>query len=367
MNFEALKTKKLAIWIIGVPFLLAVLYYSFFAMDRYVSSAQISVRQTAQAGASELPGLAIMLGGVNPTSREETLYLRQFILSHDMLQVLQSKLNWADHYAGHWRDPIYWLRTGTYQEYQLDFYQRVVTATFDEETGLLTVQVEAFEPKFAQEVLAIILDQSERFVNEISHRMARDQMAFAEAERDKARQHYEDKREVLLRFQAANNLLDPISTATARSQIVTDLEASLIKDSIQLKALLSSLGESSPQIAQLRTRIRATEQQLQVEKGRLVSLPAGDKLNVIAAQFRNLEIDAKIAEEAYKMSIVAMENARIEATKKLRSLVKVTSPNLPDLALFPRRIYNLITIAIVLLLLYGIARFVIATIEDHRD
>jgi len=367
MNFEALKTRKLAIWIIGVPFFLVVLYYSFFAMDRYVSSAQISIKQTGQANAPELPGLALMLGGVNPTSREETLYLREFILSSDMLQVLQNKLNWADHYAGHWQDPIYWLRVNTYREYQLDFYRRVVTATFDGETGLLTVQVEAFEPKFAQQVLAIILEQSERFVNEISHRMARDQMAFAEAERDKARRRYEDQREVMLRFQANNNLLNPIGTATARFQTVTDLEAALTKYGAQLKALQSSLNPSSPQIVELRTRIRATQQQLEVENRRLVSQPAGDKLNVIAAQFHNLEIDTKIAEDAYKVSITAVESARIEATKKLRNLVTVVSPNLPDMAIYPKRIYNLITIFIVLLCLYGIARFVIVAIEDHRD
>jgi capsular polysaccharide transport system permease protein len=284
-----------------------------------------------------------------------------------MLQILQNQLNWTDHYAGHWRDPFYWLRASQPQEEQLDFYQRVVTATFDGETGLLTVQVAAFEPKFAQQVLALILEQSERFVNEISHRMAREQMAFAEEERDKARQRYEDQREAMLHFQAENNLLDPVSAATARSQIVTDLEAALTKDNTRLKVLQGSLSESTPQIVALRARIRATEQQLQIENRRLVSQPAGDKLNVIAARFQNLMIDTKIAEDTYKVAITAVESARIEATKKLRNLVTVVSPNLPDKAIYPKRIYNLITIAIVLLCLYGIVRFVISIIEDHRD
>jgi capsular polysaccharide transport system permease protein len=78
-------------------------------------------------------------------------------------------------------------------------------------------------------------------------------------------------------------------------------------------------------------------------------------------------IDTKIAEDAYKVAIVAVQDARIEATKKLRNLVTVVSPNLPDKAIYPRRIYNLITIAIGLLCLYGIVRFIIVAIEDHRD
>ena len=371
MNFAALKTKKLAILVIGVPFVLAVVYYLFFAMDRYVSTAQISVKETGQTdatGAADLiPGLALMLGGVNTTSREETLYLQQFILSDDMLRILQRKLDWTHRYAGHWQDPLYWLRADEPEEEQLKYYQRVVDATFDTDTGLLTVEVEAFDPKFAQQVLEVILDQSERFVNELSHRMARDQMSFAEEERDRARRHYEDQREILLRFQAENNLLDPVTAATTGGQVVADLEGALTKESTQLKALQGTLSDSSPQMVQLRARIRATTQQLQVENRKLISQPAGDKLNVVAAQFRNLMISAKIAEDAYKVSITAVESARIEATKKLRSLVTVVSPNLPDEAIYPRRIYNLITIIIVLLCLYGIVRFVIVAIEDHRD
>ncbi|MNS89097.1 hypothetical protein D3C72_1230970 [compost metagenome] len=57
----------------------------------------------------------------------------------------------------------------------------------------------------------------------------------------------------------------------------------------------------------------------------------------------------------------------MEASKKLRSLVTVVSPNLPDRAVYPERIYNLITLLVALGLLYGIVRFVIATVEDHRD
>jgi capsular polysaccharide transport system permease protein len=37
------------------------------------------------------------------------------------------------------------------------------------------------------------------------------------------------------------------------------------------------------------------------------------------------------------------------------------------MALYPERLYNLATIFLALLLLYGIARFLIASIEDHRD
>ncbi|PND35355.1 ABC transporter permease [Achromobacter pulmonis] len=367
MNFEKLKSKQLALWLVGIPMILAVLYYSFFALDRYVSTAQVAVRQVGNNETPQMPGLAVMLSGLNPTSREETLYLRVFLTSQDMLNVLQEKINWAKHYEGRWRDPLYLLPSDAPQEELLEYYQRVVTTHFDDQTGLLNVTVQAFDPEFAEETLRVMLRESERFVNELSHRMAREQMAFAQSELAKARAVYEERREDMLAFQSKNNLLDAEASAKARAEIIAELEANLTKERTALKGLTGTLNADTPQVRQQRNRIRALEQQLNAEIQRLVSEKGGDKLNVVASRYRNLTIDAAIAEEAYKFAVSSVESSRIEASKKLRSLVTVVSPNMPDKATYPERIYNLITLFIATLLFYGIARFVIATIEDHKD
>lgn len=367
INFEKLKSKSLFLWLVGVPILCAVVYYSFFSLDRYVSVAQVAVRQVGNSETPQMPGLAVMLSGLNPTSREETLYLREFLTSQDMLNVLQQKIQWSDHYAGRWRDPLYWLSRNAQREDLLDYYRRIITAHFDEQTGLLSVSVQAFDPKFAEKVLKVMLGESERFVNELSHRMAREQMTFAQSELAKARQTYESRREDMLVFQNSNNLLDAEATVKARADIIAELEANLTKERTILKSLIATLNADTPQVRQQRNKIRALEQQLASEMQQLVSQKGGDRLNVVASRYRNLTIDAAIAEEAYKFAVSSVESARIEASKKLRSLVTVVSPNMPDRAVYPERVYNLITLFAALLLFYGIARFVIATIEDHRD
>ncbi|WPL82081.1 Wzz/FepE/Etk N-terminal domain-containing protein [Bordetella hinzii] len=366
-NIDSFKKKWLFIWVVVVPVVLAAIYYVFFAQDRYVSMAQVVVRQSGRNEAPQVPGLASVLGGLNPVSREETLYLREFLTSQDMLDVLQKELNWSSHYAENIRDPLYWLAKDAPEEDVLRYFRRVVTAHFDEQTGLLAVNVEAFDREFAQKTLRLILAESERFVNEISHRMARDQMAFAQNELINARKAYEERREELIAFQSNNNLLDAEATAKARADVIADLEGNLTKEKARLKALQASLDPNTPQVRQQITHIRAMEQQLAAETQRLVSQKGNDKLNVIASRYRNLTIDAHIAEEAYKFAVGSVETARIEASKKLRSLVTVVTPNLPDKALYPERIYILITLFLGLLLLYGIVRFVIATIQDHRD
>ncbi len=359
--------KKIAVFIIAIPFLLACGYYVFLAKDRYASISSIVVRQVGSAHPPQMPGLAAIMGGVNPTSREETLYLREYVLSHDMLAILQKKLAWSSHFNEQLRDPIYWLNNKASREDVLKFYRRMVRAEFDEINGLLTVEVESFDPEFSRTILALILAESESFVNEISHKMARVQMEFAESELERAQETYAEEQEKVIEFQNKNNMLDAEETAKSRSMILAQLEGELVRERANLKGLNASLGSSAPQVRQQQVRIRSLEQQLKAETQRLVSTADAKMLNVTAANYRNLMFGAKIAEEGYKFALSAVETARIETNKQIRSLVRVTTPVTAESAVYPRAVYILFSLFVGLLLAYGIARFVIATIRDHQD
>ena len=170
---------RLIFGLVIVPLALAVIYYAFFAADRFVSTAQVVVREEGSNAASAMPGLSTLLTGANPASREETLYLRQFIISNDMMQVLEDRLQWVEHYRQQRSDVFFLLRNGASREDLLKFYERMVVATYDETTGLLTVEVQALEPEMSKRMLTTILDVSESFVNEMSHGIAREKMKFA--------------------------------------------------------------------------------------------------------------------------------------------------------------------------------------------
>jgi capsular polysaccharide transport system permease protein len=362
------KNKLYFIVIVVVPMVLALIYYAAFAVDRYVSYAEIAVRQTdGNNAAASSPGLALLTGAINPTSREETLYLRQYIMSMDMLGVLQDELGWKEHYSAREQDPLYWLSGDAADESALKYYQRVVKVFFETETGLLQVEVQAFEPEYAKKVLEIILRESERFVNELSQQMTRDQLSFVERELVNSLKNYELKRDELLMFQAQNNLLDAEETVTARSATIAGMEAQLAAERAKLGALRSVLSGTAPQVQQQERMIAALERQVVTETQRLIAQDGSSSLNTVAAKFRELNIQASIAEEAYKVSLASLENTRIEINKKFRTLAVIVSPNMPDSAIYPKRIYNLVALLIVLFALLGIVRFIIAIIEDHRD
>ena len=361
------KRWRLALALVVIPLVAAIVYYTKFAADRFVSSAQVVVRQESNNQPSSLNGLAMLMNGANPASREETLYLREYITSIDMMTLLEARTGWIEAYAAQRNDPFFWLDADAPAEDKLRYYQRMVSAHYDEMTGLLRIEVQAFTAEQSNRMLKVILEASERFVNEMSHQIAREQMRFAQGELESARKTYAERNTELIRFQAANKVLDGQTTATSRATIIANLEAEYTKEQASLTQMRYRLDDDSPQVRQQQRKVSAIQEQLVRENRRLVSSPDGDQLNVIASQFQRLTLEAGIAEENYKSSVAAVESARIEASKKMRTLVTVVSPNLPQSAIYPERLYNLATIALALLLLFGISVFVIASIEDHRD
>jgi capsular polysaccharide transport system permease protein len=84
-------------------------------------------------------------------------------------------------------------------------------------------------------------------------------------------------------------------------------------------------------------------------------------------QYQTLEMQAQFAQDLYKSAITALEHGRVEATRTLKKVSVLQSPNLPEYALEPRRLYNSIVYLIVSLLIAGLVNLVIIIIRDHRD
>jgi capsular polysaccharide transport system permease protein len=62
---------------------------------------------------------------------------------------------------------------------------------------------------------------------------------------------------------------------------------------------------------------------------------------------------------------VQLEAAKVEAVQRLKYLVVVTQPSLADSSLYPAREYNIVTAAILLLMVYFVVSLMIAVVREH--
>jgi capsular polysaccharide transport system permease protein len=365
---QRFNARNLRLGVIAVPWLVAAVYLFVFAADRYVSESVVVVRQegTAMAIPGGLDALSAMFGTTTASSQDQYM-LEAHILSIDMLRQVDEKLHLRQAYSSPQLDFIFRLDDDASQEAFLDYYRNRIEVTVEDGSGLLTIRTQGFTPEIAQAVNQEVVKISERFINESSHRLARDQMSFAESELENVRARLDDVRDRLLEFQEAHRILDPTAQAAANTGLTAQLQALQARHQAELKGLLAYLNEDAPQVQALEAQISGIRQQLQAERLGSVTNENGVSLNVLAGRYQELLAELEFVSDAYRGALTALETARIESTRKLKSLVLVESPALPESPEYPRRSYTLLALLMGLTLLYGIGRLIVATIEDHME
>ena len=345
--------------------IVVIFYYAFIAADRYVSNVSLSVKSTDGSSPISLSGIESLVG-VASSSTEDIKLLREYIKSFDMLQKLDEKINLRSLYEKQKIDLFFRIYSSTSKESYLKYYRDRIHILFDDATGLLNVAVESFSPEDARIISAAILEESERFINEISHNIAREQLRFAQGELESAKQKYKDAKNELLAFQNEYGVFDPQSLAKTKAGFITEIELQISKKETELNTMRSYLNDNAPEIVALKAELRAHKEQLEKEKSKVASNASQDKLNDVVAQFEALYLNLSFAEDVYKTAITAVETTRIEIGRKAKQVVVIQSPYVPDSAAYPNKMYNIITIFVILTLIFGVVRLVRAIIDEHR-
>lgn len=356
--------KKSWTWCIIAPFLASCFYFYIIATDRYVGEAKVIVKQAdnGSVGEFDLP----LFGSSVSSERQDAYLVREYILSLDMLHDLDKELALRDHYQSKDADIISRLWTSESKEAFLKYYRKHLQIDYDDLSGVLTIRAQAFNPQYAQKIVQTLLKHSEEYINQISHRLANEQVVFVEQEIERAADHLKKSKQNILAFQEEYRLFSPEQESGAKLQVVNELDAELTRSRAELNNLQSYMNESSAEILALKARIGALENQLAIERKKLVGTD-NDDFSEINARYAELHLDLEFATDLYKTSLISLEQARVEAYKKLKHLVIVDSPSLAEEAEYPRKLYNIISILVISSLLYGAARIIIATILEHRD
>ncbi len=355
--------RRLALALVVVlPVLLGGLYFTVFAVDRYVSTSVVTVRR-AGAESPAAGGLALLLGAGNASSLEDARYLRDFVHSLALFKKLDASMHLREHFGRSGSDPFYRLWPQAGQEWAHDYWRSRVEVALDELSGLLTLRVQGFEPAFAQRVNAALLAESEAFVNNISQRIAQEQMGFARAELARAETKLEGARGDLLAFQGKHRMLDPVTQAQASGALAAELRAQVAKLEAEINTRRAYLNADSPEVVSLKGQAAALRLQVSRE-ARGATEPGA--LGALAQQYRKLEAQAGFAADGYKAALASLETARLDAARKVKSLVVIEPPTEPETAEYPRRIYAMFTLLVACALCFALVRLGLAVIDEHR-
>ena len=365
---STLRVQNVFQWIIRSILLMGLLTvgYWLFSSDRYVSEAIVIIQNTESVG---LPTLDIgsMLGGLGGANKPDQLLLREHLLSVDMLKKLDAAFDLRSHYSDSRRDfaSRMWFRDGSIEWFHRYYLSRV-SVVFDDYAGVLRVSAQAYDAKTAQAIAAMLVKEGERFMNEMSHALARAQVNFLDKQVALAQEQVLKASKAMLDFQNQKGLASPKATVESIYAIIAKLEGQRTELQTQLASLPRNLDRNHPTKKSLQQSLQAVERQIAQEHAKLAST-SGKPLNSLVEEEQRLELELKFKQDLYKTSLVGLEKGRMDAARTLKHVSVLQMPVMPEYAMEPRRIYGVIATMCITLLLVGIVNLLKAVILDHVD
>ena len=147
-------------------------------------------------------------------------------------------------------------------------------------------------------------------------------------------------------------------------QQIAKLQDDLISTKLLL-AQLQLLAKENPQIQTLKKRIQMLEIEIKLGSERVAG--GGRSLASKAAEFQRLVLEKEFADRLLASALASLEQARNEAQRQQLYLERIDGPNLPDAAMEPRRIRNVLVILVLSLIVWGVLSMVVSGVREHMD
>lgn len=358
---------KLFLWAVIVPFLLFTFYTLIIAKPRYVSNSSVTVQNIN--GAGELSNMgALLFAGIAGNSQQDILLIKEYISSADMLNAVDEKFKILNHWSSPQLDILYRLWFYDKKDLALEYFRDKVKPILNPETGTLQVSVETFDPKLSKEVLDFVLKKSEEFVNNNNHKAADEQLGFIDKEITNIKSKLDVARENLIAYQKNSKFFTPQAEAEQASKKIMILEESKIKSEAEYNAKKTFLHENSPKMITLKETIYQLDTQIKSEKAKMLGVDGKGKsgINDHTDKYKLLEADLELRSEEYKNALITYEKVKIEATRKLKQLILVATPQLPDYPIYPNIKLNVLYAFIILLMVYGIISLLKDIVKEHK-
>ncbi len=357
--------RSLNIWfwaLVGLPTLVAGVYYFALASDLYLSEVKFVVRGPAKTATS---AISAMLSSSSSVS-EDTFAVHEYLMSRDAVQRLDREDGLRSLLSRPEGDLI--TRFPGFTFWRKDFealykaYSRFVTVQVDASTGVSTLQVKAYRPEDAQRIAQSLLTFSEQLINTLNQRSRHDALAIFQREVDATEQDIAKIQSQLTTYRIQQKMLDPKTAAAPLIELLAQMNAQLANSKGQLAEIIKN-SPNSPHIPLIRTRIASLEKLIADERAKVT----GDSNSVATslAEYERLDVQRILSEKILASALASLESARLEAQRQQLYLETIAQPNLADYPLYPKRIATFATVVVSCLLTYGIAWLLIASVREH--
>ena len=348
---------------VALPTLIAATYFFLIAADLYASEASFVVRSPSRTQAT---GLSSLLQSTGISRAQDDVYsVNDFVVSRDAIAALDKQINLREIFNRPEADFLArypnLMDRGTAEDF-FRYYQNRVEVIYDTTTGISTLTVKAFRPDDAQLVANLLLKESESLVNRMNERSHQNSVREADTDVKLAEDGVVQAQQNILAYRNRETLLDPNKSSAAIVEMLGKMQAELATTRTRL-AELDSNSPGSPLRSNLVEHAAALESQIESQRARLAG--GNGSMAPKISEYEQLILKQEFAAKELASSMASLESARAEARRQNIYLDRVVEPNLPDKALFPKRIKSLLIVFISCFMGYSIGKLLIAGVREH--
>lgn len=343
-----------------LPTLAGAAYYGLIASDRYVSEARFAVRPaigSAEKTSSETGGTNS--GMANQMVAQDTLITREFILSRPMLELLEAQLPLRQWFSNESIDYFSRFDPEKPIEKFVRYWKRRVGVEVEAGSGILSVEVEAFDPQESLAIAKAIMKEAERKVNDLSVKSREDAVAESTRELRLAEERMTKIRLATRDLRNREGVLDAQKTNDINVKMIAEMRASRINLALQLAIGQRDLGPDARRIIDIKQQMKDLDDNIaRIERQSASQDPEQKRLLSDAlTKFEVLENDRKNAEKYYQQVLTAHERARIIAARQIEFFSPIVEPVKAESSTEPRRLLMIALITAGAGVLFGAAMF----------
>ncbi|MGQ2917243.1 MULTISPECIES: hypothetical protein [Rhizobium] len=321
-----------------LPMTASSVYYVFMASPRYASEVRFVLRSSAPMLSRDRYASST----VEPKAKivQDTAVLLNYIDSPAMVQDLEKNVSLKELFGRDDIDRLSRLKSDANQDDILKYWRKHYTASVNPKSGIVELEVTAYTPEHARDLLQLVLHLSEQQVNKLSSGMWDDLLRTTQQDVDNSMGEVGELRGNLRDIQNATGVFDIDLSAERLSTVLTGVEANIADLESRRTALMQTVGQGAPQLSEIERRLQGLEVQA---KELRESATGGQKnsLSGYATAFESAQLDLKLGEDKLKSAIADLEKVKLVSSLQLVYVDNFTQPTLPDYPKYPKLAVNL--------------------------
>lgn len=354
-----------------LPLIAASIYYFAIASDQYVVEFQYTVREGKSGSPSSMPslqGAASLMGMASSAVDDYTV--TNFVTSRQAILDIQKKFDLRSMFSRDEVDYFSRLPADAPIEKFSTYWQRMVSASYDQITGIGTAQVRAFSPEDALKIANTLLSLSEELINKISNRPQLDAIRFAEADVARAEERLKQARLAMTQFRNTEQVIDPQSSVvTSNANLSQTIRATIAQMETELATLRKGrVAASGTLVSSLEARIKAAREQLAVVESQVKETQHGNNpLAQVVGRYEELTLEQQFSQSMLQSAMTSLEQARAYALAQHIYVSPFVYPSLPQSSTYPRRTLSVIVVGLFAMLLWMTGTMIVRSIQEQLN